>query len=199
MLPRLVFFMAMSGFLINHESLHTLIGWPYWFSGTIIHRVILFGNIVNEIHSLIISSHFSLHLTQTCIVKSCSFPPKQNRSANHQNHHIHTSTSMESSAKVKELSKIFLDSNAGGLEHRINLVKFWGITPGSRVLEIGCGQGDCTTVLADAVGPDGHVDAVDPGAPDYGSYPSLHKSSFEKRNRSPNHLQLLSFKHSNLC
>jgi len=25
-------------------------------------------------------------------------------------------------------------------------------------------------VLADAVGPDGHVDAVDPGPPDYGMY-----------------------------
>ncbi|KFY77144.1 hypothetical protein V499_03402 [Pseudogymnoascus sp. VKM F-103] len=76
---------------------------------------------------------------------------------------------IEPSAKAKELSQIFLDSNLGGLDHRINLTKFWGITPGSRVLEIGCGQGDCTTVLADAVGPDGHVDAVDPGAPDYGA------------------------------
>ena len=74
------------------------------------------------------------------------------------------------SSKAEELAKIFLDSNLGGLDHRINLIKFWGITPGSRVLEIGCGQGDCTTVLADAVGPDGLVDAVDPGAPDYGTY-----------------------------
>lgn len=31
-----------------------------------------------------------------------------------------------------------------------------------------CGQGDCTIVLADAVGEGGHVDAVDPGSPDYG-------------------------------
>ncbi|KFY97793.1 hypothetical protein V498_01862 [Pseudogymnoascus sp. VKM F-4517 (FW-2822)] len=75
----------------------------------------------------------------------------------------------EPSAKAKELAEIFLDSNLGGLDHRINLIKFWGITPGSRVLEIGCGQGDCTTVLADAVGPDGHIDAIDPGAPDYGA------------------------------
>lgn len=84
---------------------------------------------------------------------------------------------IEPSAKAKELSQIFLDSNLGGLDHRINLTKFWGITPGSRVLEIGCGQGDCTTVLADAVGPDGHVDAVDPGAPDYGSYTSPYTTS----------------------
>ena len=86
----------------------------------------------------------------------------------------------EPSPKALELSKIFLDSVLGGLDHRINLIKFWGITPGSRVLEIGCGQGDCTTVLADAVGPDGHVDAVDPGAPDYGTYtfPLLTTHSF---------------------
>ena len=74
------------------------------------------------------------------------------------------------SAKARELAPVFLDSNLPGLQHRLNLVKFWGITPGSRVLEIGCGQGDCTTMLADAVGPDGHVDAVDPGPPDYGMY-----------------------------
>ena len=54
------------------------------------------------------------------------------------------------------------------MDHRLELVKFWDIKPGSRVLELGCGQGDCTVVLADAVGENGHVDAVDPGAPDYG-------------------------------
>ncbi|KAH8668789.1 SAM-dependent methyltransferase [Xylariales sp. PMI_506] len=54
--------------------------------------------------------------------------------------------------------------------HRINLVNLWGaIAPGSRVLELGCGQGNATAVLAHAVGPDGHVDAVDPGALDYGA------------------------------
>ncbi|KAL7938589.1 S-adenosyl-L-methionine-dependent methyltransferase [Trichoderma chlorosporum] len=54
-------------------------------------------------------------------------------------------------------------------EHRVNLVNVWKIAPGSRVLEIGCGQGTTTAVLAEAVGPTGHVDAVDPGRPDYGS------------------------------
>lgn len=54
-------------------------------------------------------------------------------------------------------------------EHRIKLVNCWKLPPGSKVLEIGCGQGTCTAVLAEAVGPNGHVDAVDPGAPDYGS------------------------------
>ena len=57
----------------------------------------------------------------------------------------------------------------GQSEHRIQLVNFWRIPAGSRVLEIGCGQGTCTTVLAEAVGPEGHIDAVDPGPPDYGA------------------------------
>ncbi|TGO57955.1 hypothetical protein BCON_0060g00290 [Botryotinia convoluta] len=35
--------------------------------------------------------------------------------------------------------------------------------------KLGCGQGDTTLVLAAQVGENGHVDAVDPGDPDYGS------------------------------
>ncbi|KAK7917960.1 Methyltransferase ustM [Apiospora marii] len=57
-------------------------------------------------------------------------------------------------------------------EHRIELVRRWGdavIATGSRVLEIGCGQGNATAVLAEAVGEGGSVDAVDPAPPDYGS------------------------------
>lgn len=59
------------------------------------------------------------------------------------------------------------------MEHRVDLVQYWDIQPGSRVLEIGCGQGDTTTVLADAVGEHGHVDAIDPGSPDYGTFSLL--------------------------
>lgn len=54
--------------------------------------------------------------------------------------------------------------------HRINLLHSWSaIAPGSTILEIGCGQGNCTAVLAEAVGATGHVDAIDPASPDYGS------------------------------
>ncbi|KJZ73902.1 hypothetical protein HIM_06795 [Hirsutella minnesotensis 3608] len=57
----------------------------------------------------------------------------------------------------------------GQAEHRIQLVNNWRIPAGSRLLEIGCGQGTCTAVLAEVVGSQGHIDAVDPGAPDYGA------------------------------
>src|SRR4051794_2657855 len=54
-----------------------------------------------------------------------------------------------------------------GFRHRI--VESFGIEPGSRVLEIACGQGDTTAVLADRVGPNGTVVAIDPAPPSYGA------------------------------
>jgi len=51
---------------------------------------------------------------------------------------------------------------------RMGLVEGWGIPAGAKVLEIGCGQGDMTVVLADAVGTNGHVTAVDIGPRHYG-------------------------------
>jgi len=54
-------------------------------------------------------------------------------------------------------------------QHRIDIITKWDIPRGSKVLELGCGQGDCTAVLADFVGPSGHVTAVDPGSLDYGA------------------------------
>ncbi|KAK3308451.1 SAM-dependent methyltransferase-like protein [Chaetomium strumarium] len=53
--------------------------------------------------------------------------------------------------------------------HRVVLLQHWNIPTGSQVLEIGCGQGDCTTVLASAVGEQGSVVAVDPAELDYGA------------------------------
>jgi hypothetical protein len=59
-------------------------------------------------------------------------------------------------------------STAWQMEHRLDIIFFLDITPGSRVLEIACGQGDCTIVPADAVEGKCYVGAVDPGAPGYG-------------------------------
>jgi SAM-dependent methyltransferase len=64
------------------------------------------------------------------------------------------------------------DHTLAAIKHRQRLVRFWGLTRGARILEIGCGQGDCTVVLADAVGPQGLVVGIDPGPDDYG-IPSL--------------------------
>ncbi|KAF2278872.1 S-adenosyl-L-methionine-dependent methyltransferase [Westerdykella ornata] len=53
--------------------------------------------------------------------------------------------------------------------HHLALVQHWNIPNGSKVLDLGCGQGDCTTVLASAVGEQGSVVAVDPAELDYGA------------------------------
>jgi hypothetical protein len=53
--------------------------------------------------------------------------------------------------------------------HRVDLLEHWKIPTASKVLELGCGQGDCTTVLAHAVGEKGVVVAVDPAELNYGA------------------------------
>lgn len=52
--------------------------------------------------------------------------------------------------------------------HRIQIANRFDVKPGSKILEVGCGQGDFTVVLAAAVGETGHVTAVDPASLDYG-------------------------------
>ncbi|MCF3182706.1 methyltransferase domain-containing protein [Streptomyces polychromogenes] len=61
--------------------------------------------------------------------------------------------------------------------HRAALVDGWNIEPGSTVLELGCGQGDMTAVLAEAVGPRGRVVAVDVAEPSYGAPVTLGESA----------------------
>jgi protein-L-isoaspartate O-methyltransferase len=47
--------------------------------------------------------------------------------------------------------------------HRIRLAENWGIKPGNRVVEIGCGQGNTTAVLAEIVGPTGKMQVIPTG------------------------------------
>lgn len=55
------------------------------------------------------------------------------------------------------------------LQHRLELVKEFGIKSGMNILEIGCGQGDTTVALADAVGEDGKVIGIDIASRNYGT------------------------------
>jgi ubiquinone/menaquinone biosynthesis C-methylase UbiE len=57
--------------------------------------------------------------------------------------------------------------------HRTILLDIWSIQAGAKIVEIGCGQGDCTEALALRVGPEGHIDALDPAPLDYGSPETL--------------------------
>lgn len=76
-------------------------------------------------------------------------------------------------------SPSFLNIELSQATHRIHLINAWGsaIRPGTRILELGCGQGTCTQALAEAIRPvsnneegtkTGHITALDPGPPDYG-------------------------------
>lgn len=55
------------------------------------------------------------------------------------------------------------------LQHRLDLVKEFGIKRGMSILEIGCGQGDTTVALADAVGEAGKVIGIDIASRNYGA------------------------------
>ncbi|MDX1701420.1 MAG: class I SAM-dependent methyltransferase [Melioribacteraceae bacterium] len=82
-------------------------------------------------------------------------------------------TIVECMATYKDMSEIQVIQT----EHRVKLVEFWGITEGSKVLEIGCGQGDTTAVLAYFVGEKGFVQGIDIASPSYGSPISLGESA----------------------
>jgi SAM-dependent methyltransferase len=60
---------------------------------------------------------------------------------------------------------------------RLQLARGWRIPEGSNVLEIGCGQGDMTAVLAHVVGSGGHVTALDAADRDYGGPVTVGKSA----------------------
>lgn len=68
--------------------------------------------------------------------------------------------------QLEEITKI-------QIEHRLKLIDFWGIEKGSRILEIGCGQGDTTVPLAFRVGESGFVLGVDIAKGSYGAPETL--------------------------
>ena len=53
--------------------------------------------------------------------------------------------------------------------HRLSLIKAWEIPPGQHILDIGCGQGESSLALAEALGDSCHITAIDDAHPDYGT------------------------------
>lgn len=76
---------------------------------------------------------------------------------------------IESVAKCIAMYNINPPERIGITKFKSMFVDRWGIFEGATVLEVGCGQGDTTAVLAEAVGVDGHIIATDPANPNYGS------------------------------
>jgi precorrin-6B methylase 2 len=58
------------------------------------------------------------------------------------------------------------------LAHRVDVLSQSNIQDGDRILELGCGQGDCTSALA-LLYPNSHITAVDPAPSGYGSPETL--------------------------
>ncbi|KAH8655475.1 hypothetical protein BX600DRAFT_500668 [Xylariales sp. PMI_506] len=54
------------------------------------------------------------------------------------------------------------------LQHRLNICRAWGLPAGAKLLDVGCGQGESTLVLASQVGPEGRITGVDTAPADYG-------------------------------
>lgn len=61
-------------------------------------------------------------------------------------------------------------------QHRNNIIDKFNIEEGSSILEIGCGQGDATYVLASKIGDNGIVVGIDIADRDYGSPMTLGQS-----------------------
>lgn len=78
------------------------------------------------------------------------------------------------------------------LRHRIALVNMWTLGKGVRVLEVGCGQGETTIVLAAAVGASGRVLAVDNSHAEYGRPVTLGKAhAYIKSSTLGSHIEFL--------
>lgn len=69
---------------------------------------------------------------------------------------------------------------ASQVEHRLALARAWSVRDGDRILEIGCGQGETTVILATLVGSSGHVVAVDTSPDAYGKPPLRDAHAFIK-------------------
>jgi predicted methyltransferase len=79
-----------------------------------------------------------------------------------------TPSDAESLARISLHNPANFNVQHSQTKHRLLLLQHWNVPTDSNILELGCGQGDCTTVLAHAVGEKGRIVAVDPAELDYG-------------------------------
>ncbi|MFJ8311697.1 MULTISPECIES: class I SAM-dependent methyltransferase [unclassified Streptomyces] len=80
-------------------------------------------------------------------------------------------------AALMAAAQISPDVQRAQTAYRAALVAAMNVPAGASVLELGCGQGDMTAVLAEAVGPDGRVVALDIADPSYGAPVTLGQSA----------------------
>lgn len=66
--------------------------------------------------------------------------------------------------------------------HRIRIIEAADIVNGMRVLEVGCGQGDTTAVIAEKVGPTGFVKGIDVADGSYGAPITLQQATDHLKN-----------------
>ena len=84
-------------------------------------------------------------------------------------HHIDPQSPLGASLSESTIRN-FAKTQLPQTSHRVEIVKAWDVDlQGKDVLEIGCGQGDASVVLASAASG-GSVTAWDPASPDYGEY-----------------------------
>lgn len=64
---------------------------------------------------------------------------------------------------IKELARGYTFVNNTQYEAGMFLLQRLGIVPGMRILDVGCGPGNLTAPIAEAVGVNGSVVGIDPG------------------------------------
>ena len=74
---------------------------------------------------------------------------------------------------IQTISRWVNHTSRAQLIHRMALVEFWAPQLGDRILEVGCGHGDTTVALAEAVGESGQVTAIDKAGPSRGGSTTL--------------------------
>ena len=71
--------------------------------------------------------------------------------------------------QLDEISECVNHTTRAQLRHRMAMVEMWAPQAGDSILDVGCGQGGSTEVLAAAVGDTGKVLGVDTASLDYGA------------------------------